>query len=400
MTKKNSLEEKSKYYTEYCSGCGLCKAAKDVQYVDYNGFSYPVPMTKDQVELCEKICPVNGINYNKRQDKDLWGPSYGIYKGWSLDDKIRYEAASGGVITAMACFLVETGKCDAVIQVGPSPDDPCELRLYANEKREQIISCASSRYITGITYETILNIIDYDKEYVVIGKPCDIEAIINYTKIDEKLKKCIKYTMTFFCAGAPSKNATLKLAENLGVHVDQIDSVRYRGNGWPGKATITLKDKSERHMEYIDSWNRILGRNIRKMCKFCVNGVGMYADISCGDLWNLDQNQKPEFTEGKGQNIIFARSKAGRDLLIEASNKGYLYLENYTKMNDLKYIQPNHYNMQTTMSGKIVGMKIMGCNLIPQYNIKKLFEASKGISKVKLMRTAMGTIKRKIKGSI
>lgn len=98
-------------------------------------------------------------------------------------------------------------------------------------------------------YDTILNIIDYDKEYVVIGKPCDIEAIINYTKIDEKLKKCIKYTMTFFCAGAPSKNATLKLAENLGVQADQIDSVRYRGNGWPGKATVTLKDKSERHME-------------------------------------------------------------------------------------------------------------------------------------------------------
>ena len=76
--------------------------------MDYNGFSYLVSMTKDQVELCEKICPVNGINYNKRQDKELWGPSYGIYKGWSLDDKIRYEAASGGVITAMACFLVET----------------------------------------------------------------------------------------------------------------------------------------------------------------------------------------------------------------------------------------------------------------------------------------------------
>lgn len=73
MTKKKNIEERSKYYTEYCSGCGLCKAAKDVQYVDYNGFSYPLSLTEDQVELCEKICPVNGINYNKRQDKELWG---------------------------------------------------------------------------------------------------------------------------------------------------------------------------------------------------------------------------------------------------------------------------------------------------------------------------------------
>lgn len=36
-----------------------------------------------------------------------------------------------------------------------------------NQHYSQIISCASSRYITGITYDTILNIIDYDKEYTV-----------------------------------------------------------------------------------------------------------------------------------------------------------------------------------------------------------------------------------------
>lgn len=120
----------------------------------------------------------------------------------------------------------------------------------------------TNRYLGRVIPTAILKIIDYDKKYVVIGKPCDIEALINYTNLDEKMKKCIKYTMTFFCAGAPSKNATLKLAENLGVQADQIESVRYRGNGWPGKATVTLKDKSERHMDYIDSWNQILGRNI------------------------------------------------------------------------------------------------------------------------------------------
>lgn len=358
--KERQLNRKVKFYSEYCAGCGLCKAAKNVQYVDNNGFSYPESLNEDQVGLCEKICPVNGINYNKRQDKELLGPSYGIYKGWSLDNKIRYEAASGGIITAMACFLVETGKCDAVIQIGPSQDNPCELKLYANAERGQIVSCASSRYITGITYETILNIIDYDKRYVVIGKPCDIEALLNYTEFDEKLKKSVKYTMTFFCAGAPSKNATLKLAENLGVQVDQIESVRYRGNGWPGKATVTLKDKSERYMDYVDSWNQILGRNIRKMCKFCVNGIGMFADISCGDLWNLDQDGKPVFTEGKGQNIIFARSELGKELLMQAMDSGYIYLEDYTKVDDLKYIQPNHFNMQTTMSGKIIGLKLCG----------------------------------------
>lgn len=133
--KERQLKRKVKFYSEYCAGCGLCKVAKNVQYVDNTGFSYPLSLTEDQVELCEKICPVNGINYNKRQDNELWGPNYGIYKGWSLENRIRYEAASGGVITALACFLVETGKCDVVIQIGPSQDDPCGLKLYANNAK-------------------------------------------------------------------------------------------------------------------------------------------------------------------------------------------------------------------------------------------------------------------------
>ena len=38
--KEKELNRKEKFYSEYCSGCGLCKAVKGVQYVDYNGFSY------------------------------------------------------------------------------------------------------------------------------------------------------------------------------------------------------------------------------------------------------------------------------------------------------------------------------------------------------------------------
>ena len=32
--KERKLNRKEKFYSEYCSGCGLCKAAQDVQYVD------------------------------------------------------------------------------------------------------------------------------------------------------------------------------------------------------------------------------------------------------------------------------------------------------------------------------------------------------------------------------
>lgn len=397
--RKETYKIRKNYYSEYCTGCGLCENAENVRFTNHYGFPFPAELTEKQVVFCEKVCPVNGINYNRRTDNKLWGPECGVYKGWSLDDEIRYKAASGGIITALSCFLVESRECDGIIQIGVSKSNACELQLYVNTDRNKIIECSSSRYITGITYRKLFQLIDYNKKYAVIGKPCDIEALINYMDRNIELRKCIKYTVTFFCAGAPSRNATINLSKELGIQENEIRSVRYRGNGWPGKATIVSKRGFQNSMEYIESWNKILGRDIRKMCKFCVNGTGMFADISCGDLWNLDEKHNPTFSEDKGQNIVFARSSAGQKLLKRAQEKGYIYLENYTEMEKLKYVQPNHFNMQTTMIGKIVGLKIGGC-MVPQYSIKKLSQASKGISKAKLVRTAMGTIKRIIKGSI
>lgn len=358
--RKETYKMKEKYYSEYCTGCGLCENAENVSFTKHDGFPFPTELTKKQVDFCEKVCPVNGINYNRRVDNKLWGPDFGVYKGWSLDNEIRYKAASGGVITALSCFLVESGECDGIIQIGVSQRDACELQLYVNTERHKIIECSSSRYITGVTYRELLQLIDYSKKYAVIGKPCDIEALINYMDSNSELRKCVKYTLTFFCAGAPSRNATINLSKQLGIQENEIKSVRYRGNGWPGKATVVSKKGVQKSMEYIESWNKILGRDIRKMCKFCVNGVGMFADISCGDLWNLDENHKPIFSENEGQNIVFARSNAGQELLKRAQEKGYIYLENYTEMESLKYVQPNHFTMQTTMIGKIVGLKIGG----------------------------------------
>lgn len=399
---ENTLDKKIKFYTEYCSGCGICGSEKGIHFEEKNGFFYPKIINEDQTQFCSKICPVNGINYNKRQETNLWGPSYEIYKGWATDNEIRFQAASGGVLTALACFLIESGKCDEIIQIGSSKSNPLELQLQTNSTRNQILACSSSRYITGLTFNNLLNLIDYEKKYAVIGKPCDIEALLNYMEYDHELKRCIKYTMTFFCAGAPSRNATVKLANRMGMHKENIEKVRYRGNGWPGKTTVTDTEGYEQKMDYIDAWNKILGRDIRKMCKFCVNGTGMFADISCGDLWHLDKDNNPKFSEGDGRNIVFARNAVGYILLQQAAANGYLYLEPYDNIKDLKYVQPNHFIMQTTMRGKLLGLRLSNNGeLMPQYNKKILSKVSKGnVSKIKIFRTALGTIKRQKKGTL
>jgi len=387
-----------KFYKEYCSGCGLCKHAVGVQFNNKNGFEFPVQLNKTQLEFCKKVCPVNGINYNTRTEENLWGPSVGIYRGWSLEQEVRYRAASGGIITSVCLFLLETGKCDAILQVGSSDSNPFDLQLYSNSDRSAVIKCSSSKYITGLTYKDIEEKIQPDKRYAVVGKPCDIEALSNYMVYNSTLKESIIYKLTFFCAGAPSVKANEKMVKELGIEKEDVTGIRYRGNGWPGKATVITRAE-EKQMEYIDSWNNILGRDIRKICKFCVNGTGMFADISCGDLWNLSDKNYPIFDEAEGQNIIFARTKIGENILQEACSLGYIHVEGYAEMQKLPYIQPNHYNMQTTMSGKIIGLKFCAKRR-PKYKLRKLLKISKEIPTKKIIRAALGTIKRVIKGTV
>ncbi len=387
------------YYREYCSGCGLCIADENVQFQSEHGFDYPIIINSKQVKFCKSVCPVNGINYNQPGYTNLWGDFKMAYSGWAIDEQVRFTAATGGVITGLCIYLIESKLVDGILQIGSDNNDPLGIQLYFNEQVDDILKCSTSRYITGITFRNIQKYFEGDKKYAVVGKPCDMEALTNYINLRQEYKKYVKYRLTFFCAGAPSKHASLKLANSLGVTNGEIKKIRYRGNGWPGLATIVSGNNEEYTMPYIDSWNHYLGRDIRKMCKFCMNGIGEFSDVSCGDLWEVDNENKPIFVEKDGVNIIFSRTDLGNELINKAKEAGYIHIENYKDIEKLKYIQPNHHNMRTTMLWKVIGMKLLG-KAAPNYNWKHLQLFSKDIPIKKSIRIIFGTIKRILKKSI
>lgn len=389
---------KKSIYEDYCTACGLCIEEAKVEFEEKAGFDYPKLKTINQIQFCEKVCPVNAINFKRADEISLWGKYEGAYRAWSTDDTVRYKAASGGVTTSICVYLLKTQKIDYVLQIGEKNDDPLGIKLYCNDSPEKVKEYCASRYISGISYGDIHRYINADKKYAIVGKPCDIEAITNFLEIHPSLKKSIKYRLTFFCAGAPGRNANRRLFSELGVKEGAVKTVRYRGNGWPGLATVATKEK-EYTMPYIDSWNGILGRDIRKICKFCINGIGEVADISCGDLWYLNNEKKPIFEEKNGQNIVFARTTVGLKLLENAYTDGFIHLENYTDFSDFRYIQPNHAMKRSTMYGKIIGLKLLFRD-VPLYDCKKLRQLAKDTNRLKIMKTVLGTIKRVMKGSL
>ena len=379
----------------YCVGCGLCEAIGKAQCKeDKKGFRYPV--SGDESWL-NQVCPAGGSQQSRMDFGKIWGRSEAAWYCWSNDEKIRHSASSGGILTETASWLLNKHYVDAVIHVAADPDDPTRTVCCLSHNREELLSHCGSRYAISHPLE-ILADLDFSERYAFIGKPCDVVALKNYMKVNEEIKKSIPYTLSFFCAGLPSVDAQNSLVDFLGVPKDKLQSLRYRGEGWPGYTIAKDIDGETYQTDYNTSWGKILGRDIMRACRFCLDGIGEAADISCGDAWYLTKDKKPDFTEAEGRNIIFARTKRGKELLGEMI-QGNAITVSEAPLDELKFIQRYQMERRATMVDKIFALKLFR-KPAPDYKLRNLHKYAGEVSLKKHLSVMKGTAARIIKGKI
>lgn len=383
--------------SEFCTGCGLCASVASVQMSqNEKGFLYPM-LQKEHVEFCGKVCPAMGRALKDYTDGSIWGMFKSCWLGWSSNENVRFKASSGGVITTLSIYLLKNKIVDAIIQVKKDPDDPTKTINVVSKNAEDVLDCMGSRYTASSPLCNIKQCIEDGKKYAFIGKPCDASALRMYKNLHkEPWTEQIVYIFSFFCAGQPSRKANDRLLMSLGIeNKDECADLQYRGNGWPGKARAWKKDGSSQSMDYETSWMKILGRDVRPCCRFCADGTGEQADISCGDAWYLtDDNRADIFTEHPGQNVIFARTQMGENLLNQTIKDGKISVTPFNPDIDLLHRrQPYHYTRKASLSSLKLAMKLCGRNF-PDYDSKKLSMFAKGFPfKSKFLRF-LGTIQR------
>ena len=389
-------------FTEYCTGCGLCSSAFGKKFItDEKDYLSP-ELTQADVQFCSKICPSGGNALRHYQDGTIWGSYRECALGWSSDIDIRNGASSGGILTSLCIYLLRHKLVDGIIQTRKSSSDIRKAETVVSRTEDDILKCMGSRYTSSSPLMHFIELMRAGETYAFVGKPCDVSALRIYLEeVKPELKEQIKYLFSFFCAGQPSLNANNKLVKALGgdVLADCTD-LQYRGNGWPGYATLTKKDGTTRQMDYETSWMKILGRDVRKICRFCADGTGEMADISCGDAWFLGEDGRPDFTERQGRNVVFARTDAGLELLKQAEEEKWIVLESFDPYNGgLLKMQPYHYTRKASLLTYKWALRLCGRSF-PLYDNKKLGQFAKHFPlKQKILRFG-GTIQRVLKGTI
>ena len=221
------MKESSKYINTYCTGCGLCHSVQGTELKMIDGGFPNVDVKKgESLEFYHSVCPV--FYYKGKQKHDIWGNIEKALIGYSSNKKIRFKAASGGALTEICCYLLENKKVDAIIHTTYDPDDQTKTISCVSTTVEEVISRCGSRYGISVPLKDILQIVQSDKKYAFVGKPCDVMALRRYLNKNEKLTKNIIYLLSFFCAGEPSVNAQDELLKKIGTYRQGCDTLVYR----------------------------------------------------------------------------------------------------------------------------------------------------------------------------
>lgn len=364
--------------TDNCTGCGACTLldAGLTMRLDEAGFTRPVRVgessaSPDAQHRFEAMCPgvvVRAANPAGTRRHPTMGSYLGVWRAWAADPEVRLRGSSGGVLTALSSWLVESGEVPSVISAGASKADPRQTVSVSISTRAEALEAAGSRYAPVVPAGAVGELRGpVDRAAIgvtVVGKPCEAAAL-RALHAGEPGGDTEPLLFSFFCAGTPSQTATTALLTDLGVQPDQhVDELWYRGRGWPGSFTA-IADGHRVEASYDRSWGRFLGPTMQWRCKICPDGVGESSDVTAADFWSTDARGYPDFTEGPGYSALIARTERGLDVIARALQAGVIVAEPIG-MDEVAAIQPFQRNRREQLAGRLLGARAAG-QPVPRY---------------------------------
>lgn len=356
-----------------CAGCGICEsmAGRDAIEMRLTGEGRIRPQIKKSVDPAlmdqiMRVCPGVIITGPKEDQAGLslhpvWGPIASLHKGWAGDDRVRFHAAAGGVLTSLGMYLIRSRKVDAVLHIKASADNPVLSDAWISRTEQDVYDGAQSRYGPGASLTAVHELLDEGVTFAVIGKPCDVSAIRNLQNIDKRAVAQIPYVLTLFCGGTLSLTTAHRMAEGMGASPDELSLFRYRGEGWPGTAHMETRDGRAFDLTYEQAWMDETGPwkyDLPFRCKICPDAIGETADISVPDGWVM-KDGKPVYDEAPGVNLVIARTPEGVELANAAETDGALVRSPFTQ-SELSEMHTDHWARKTHWPVRLWALRMAG----------------------------------------
>jgi len=321
--------------------------------------------------LCLEVCPGHAVDFRQlnldifgKEAEDIWLGNYlNCYIGHATDYEIRYNSASGGLVTALLIFALEEGVIDGALVTKMSDENPLRPWTFIARTREEIIAASKSKYCPVPANTILKEIVRADGRLAVVGLPCHIQGMRKAEVANEGLRHKIVLHFGLFCGHTPSLLATEYLLYKLKARKEEIKRLDYRGEGWPGKVKASLGDRQV-ESPYLSQWSSGFGSFFTpQRCTLCVDVTSELADISFGDAW------LPELKDDKvGTSIVVSRSEKTEIFLQKAIAAKEVELHHISR-DEVVRSQLGHLTSRKTRKGNGFHWRLLGYKAAPVYKL-------------------------------
>ncbi len=358
-----------------CTGCGACVALCPRQTIELaidkdKGIYLPHldEGNCNKCGVCFEVCPGHSVDFTKlnldvfgKEPEDrLIGNCVNCYAGYAADHQTRYNAASGGLVTALLVSALEECLIDGALVTKMRDDRPLEPQPFIARTREEVVSAARSKYCPVPANIALREIAAHEGKFAVVGLPCHIHAIRKAEAANKKLKDRITLHLGLFCCGhTDTFLGTEFVLHKYGIAKEDVAKLDYRGEGWPGHMKVVLKNGTTRLIflhDYIIYHN--FGFFSPTRCALCYDGTNDLCDISLGDAW------LPEFRSDKvGTSVAISRTASGEAVLQRAMEKGTVVL------NSIDRSRARHLDQKKPACGMKLWMGRLLGRKTPRYGV-------------------------------
>lgn len=346
----------------FCSGCGACVAICpfDAVQMCYNEQKGEViaKIDKNKCQECGKCLSVcSGLVFDHFPDvrkeffvSDNLCNADKAYIACSSRDETRINGASGGLLSEILCYMLESGMIDGAIVSSANDGFSGHATTKVVRSSEEILENQGSIYCSTSTNAILKGLDKFPGKLAYVGLPCQVLALRLLQRQHEELKAKIPYVLGLFCSRTPRAHATSRLLNKLKVDPQKISRIKYRGGGHPGFFKAYLAGGKIVSVQHLHKWywGHAFYRFFKPWrCWLCPDHSAELADVSFADDWS-----KPD---AKGRTVAVTRDQRIDSILHEMANDGQLQLETFAAAN-------------------VVGNQLLPykCNTVPRYLLARL----------------------------
>lgn len=311
-----------------CCGCGSCtdSCPKAVLTMapDLSGFYYPRIANSSaciDCKTCLQVCPEKAYN-------GIESSFQGFYAGYFGDDAELISCASGGLATAISRKFI---RCGGIVYGCAYSDDWKSVIYKRAEKVEELEPFKTSKYAQSIknhVYRKILEDLEFGKDVLFIGLPCDILAV--KLRIPEKYSKNI-YLLELICHGPTSQEVHRQYLEQLEKKKGKILSFSSRakkdGRWKPFYIQAIFVNGQEYYEEFHKSSYGAAFRYLKRpACYSCkIKSNHLAGDLMIGDYHYVEKGMKGYNSHGVSSALV--HNEKGNYLLDGLDRFGFYITE-------------------------------------------------------------------------